>query len=545
MLRVELIRPLPQLLAEHAGRLGDKVAFSDARRSVSYAELERRTARLAGHLAGQGLRRGDRVLICLGNRVETAESYLAVTRCSATGVCINPQSAAAEIGYVLADSQPAAVITDAAHSGTVRALLADGAPASGDAAPIMAVVAGGAGETGTSADDGTLSYEDLASTDPAGWPRDDLGLDEVAWMLYTSGTTGRPKGVLLTQRSCLWVVAACWAPILGLSASDRVLCPLPLFHSYALDLCVLGVVATGASEHILDRFSTPEVLKLIDGGPYTLLPGVPTMFQYLLHGAADGPAPETGLRLCVSAGAILPGPVNEAFERVFGVQLLDGYGITETSTMVAVNWPDGGRVLGSCGLPVPGVGVRLVDPATGVDVPAGEEGELWVSGPLLMAGYHNRPEATAQVLHHGWYHTGDLARRDANGFLTITGRIKELIIRGGENIYPAEVEQVLLGAPGVADAAVVGCPHPDLGEVPVAFVVPETPGMLAAEPVLDACRRSLSAFKVPERLVQADQIPRTGSGKVLRYQLRERLAAGQADGPAVGDAAGPGAAETS
>ena len=521
MLRTELIRPLPQLLARHAGRLGGKVAFSDARRSVSYAALERRTARLAGHLAGQGVRRGDRVLIYLGNRVETAESYLAVTRCSATGVCVNPQSAAAEVGYVLADSQPAAVITDEARAGTVRALLADG----GDALSIPVVVAG-ADETGTSPEPGTLSYEELASTDPEAWPRDDLGLDEVAWMLYTSGTTGRPKGVLLTQRSCLWVVAACWAPMLGLSERDQVLCPLPLFHSYALDLCVLGVVATGASEHILDRFSTPEVLKLIDGGPCTLLPGVPTMFQYLLHGVGDGPAPATGLRLCVSAGAILPGPVNEAFERAFGVKLLDGYGITETSTMVAMNWPEGGRVLGSCGLPVPGVGVRLVDTATGVDVPAGEEGEVWVSGPLLMAGYHNRPEATAEVLRDGWYHTGDLARRDPNGFLTITGRIKELIIRGGENIYPAEVEEVLLGAPGVADAAVAGCPHPDLGEVPVAFVVPGRPGTLDADAVLGECRRLLSGFKVPDRLVETDRIPRTGSGKVLRYQLRERLTSG-------------------
>jgi long-chain acyl-CoA synthetase len=513
MLRTELIRPLPELLAERAGRLGDKVVFSDAHRSISYADLNRRTARLAGHLVGLGVRRGDRVLIYLANRAETAESYFTVTRCGAIGVCINPQAAPAEVGYVLADSQPAAVVTDEPHLGAVRALLGD----RGDARSVPVVLAG------DSEAPGTLSYERLASSDPGAPPPDDLGLDEVAWMLYTSGTTGRPKGVLLTQRSCLWVVAACWAPILGLSESDQVLCPLPLFHSYALVLCVLGVFATGAGEHILGRFSTPDVLKLIDGGPYTVLPGVPTMFQYLLHGVGGGPAPATRLRLCVSAGAILPGSLNEAFERVFGVRLLDGYGITETSTMVAMNWPHGGRVPGSCGLPVPGVGVRLVDVATGEDTAAGEEGELWVSGPLLMAGYHNRPDATAEVLRNGWYRTGDLARRDPNGFLTITGRIKELIIRGGENIYPAEVEQVLLTAPGVADAAVVGCPHQDLGEVPVAFVVPERPGALVTDAVLGECRRRLSAFKVPERLVETGQIPRTGSGKVIRYQLRERL----------------------
>jgi rifamycin polyketide synthase module 1/2/3 len=184
--------------------------------------------------------------------------------------------------------------------------------------------------------------------------------------------------------------------------------------------------------------------------------------------------------------------------------------------------------MGSCGLPVPGVGVRLVDPATGEDVAVGEEGEVWVSGPNVMAGYHNRAEATAEVLRYGWYHTGDLARRDANGFLTISGRTKELIIRGGENIYPTEVENVLLTVPGVADAAVAARPHADLGEVPVAFVVPEREGELDTDAVLNACREKLSYFKVPAELIEVPEIPRTGSGKVMRYRLQERW---KADSP--------------
>jgi rifamycin polyketide synthase module 1/2/3 len=228
--------------------------------------------------------------------------------------------------------------------------------------------------------------------------------------------------------------------------------------------------------------------------------------------------------MCISAGAIMSAALNTEFERTFGVQLLEGYGITETSTMVTMNWPVGGRVMGSCGLPVPGVAVRLVDPGTGEDAGPGEEGELWVSGPNVMVGYHNRPEATAESLRHGWYHTGDLGRRDPNGFLSISGRTKELIIRGGENIYPAEIEAVLLEIDGVADAAVVAQPHHDLGEVPVAFVVPERPGDLDLELVLSACRRELSRFKVPERIVTTDSIPRTGSGKIQRFRLRERLA---------------------
>jgi acyl-CoA synthetase (AMP-forming)/AMP-acid ligase II len=503
MLSAELIRPVPELLTSHAVRFGDKIAFVDDQRAVSYAELDPRTATLAGHLAALGVGRGDRVLIYLDNRVETAESYLALTRASAVGVCVNAQAAPAEVAYQLADSGARAVITDTAHLAATREMADD--------RPIVLV---------GPAEPGTHDYQRLTTEPPPQPPRDDLGLDEVAWMLYTSGTTGRPKGVLLTQRSCLWVVAACWAPITRLAESDVVLCPLPLFHSYALDLCVLGVFAVGATERILPRFGTQAVLELLATGEYTVMPGVPTMFQYLLNARpADPPA---GLRLCISAGAIMSAALNAEFERAFGVQLLEGYGITETSTMVTMNWPTGGRVLGSCGLPVPGVAVRLVDPATGEDAGPGEEGELWVSGPNVMAGYHNRPDATADVLTHGWYHTGDLGRRDPNGFLTISGRTKELIIRGGENIYPAEIEAVLLTVPGVADAAVVSEPHHDLGEVPVAFVVAEN-GSLDAAVLTAACLRELSGFKVPARFVPIEAIPRTGSGKIQRFRLREHL----------------------
>jgi acyl-CoA synthetase (AMP-forming)/AMP-acid ligase II len=247
------------------------------------------------------------------------------------------------------------------------------------------------------------------------------------------------------------------------------------------------------------------------------------MFHYLLDRAADSGIAAPALRMCISAGAILPASVNEGFEKAFGVPLLDGYGITETSTMVTMNWPTGARVMGSCGLPLPGLTVRLVDPGTGDDVLPGEEGELWVQGPNVTPGYHNLPEASAAVLVDGWYRTGDLGRRDENGYLRISGRTKELIIRGGENIYPAEVEDVLIASDDVQDAAVVGVPHRHLGEVPVAFVVPREPGGLDHGAVLDAARQRLSAFKVPEQLIEIEQIPRTGSGKILRFALQQRL----------------------
>lgn len=519
MLRLELIRPVPELLRTHAERFGDKIAFYDDGGSVSYAGLAERSRRLAGHLVSFGVAPGERVAVLMDNRLEVAECCLALTRAGVVTACLNPQAAPAEIDYMLDDSAAQVVITDAAHLEQIRKLVAQREQGAGRRIVLVGV---------DTAPEGVLSYERLTLEEPTSAPRDDLDLDDVAWMLYTSGTTGRPKGVLLTQRSCLWVVAACWAPIAGLSAQDHLLCPLPLSHSYALDLCVLAVFAVGGTERILSRFTTPTVLELLQSERFTVLPGVPTMFQYLLHGltarSENLQQALQPLRVCLSAGAIMSAELNAEFEDVFGVRLLEGYGITETSTMVTMNFAEGGRVLGSCGLPLPGVGVRLVNPATGEDVPAGEEGELWVSGPNVMAGYHQRPEATDDVLQHGWYRTGDLGRRDPNGFLTISGRTKEMIIRGGENIYPAEIETVLLGVDGVADAAVVGRENPDLGEEPIAFVVADCPGGLDPAAVQHACSAQLACFKVPAEIIETGEIPRTGSGKIMRHRLQNQQA---------------------
>jgi long-chain acyl-CoA synthetase len=515
VIRTELIRPLPELLASHARERGDRAAFSDERSTVTWGELELRTARLAAHL-GTVAPRGEAVAICMGNRVEAVESYLAVTRAATVGAFLNPAASVPELAYMLADSEARVLITDTEQHQRIR----EAADACSELTDVIVV---GGGNDGASSP-GLHAYEAWLGADAGRRPADDLGLDEPAWMLYTSGTTGRPKGVLLTQRSCLWVVAACWAPIVGLSADDLVLSPLPLFHSYALDLSVLAVVATGAHERLLARFSSDRVLEILRSEPVTFFPGVPTMFHYLLERLGDEPLKARALRLCVSAGAIMPGALNQAFERAAGVPLLDGYGITETSTMVTMNWPTGGRPWGSCGLPLPGCAVRLVDPASGKDVSPGEDGELLVRGPQLMLGYHNRPEDTAEVLRGGWYHTGDLARSDADGFLTITGRIKELIIRGGENIYPAEVEHAVSEHPDVVDAAVVGKPDEALGEVVVAFIVAR--GALELDELRTFLGERLAAFKLPSELQLIEQIPRTGSGKIKRHELKQLLDSG-------------------
>ncbi|MEV6943138.1 type I polyketide synthase [Streptomyces sp. NPDC051172] len=514
-----LIRPLPELLKAHALEAPSRVAFADDVRAVTYAELEERTGRLAAYLARTGLRRGERVAICLGNCVETVESVLAVVRAGAVGVPLNPRSSDAELAHFLADSGASVLVTDPPHLARLHRL--------GQGQRRTRVLLTGPGPLPEDAPDGTVLFDAVAA-DPssAGPPRDDLGLDEPAWMLYTSGTTHLPKGVLSTQRAALWSAAACYAPLFGLSSADRLLWPLPLFHSFGHSLAVLGVTAVGASARITAEHLPPDgLLRELRapreelGGPCTVLAGVPATYHQLLASARQetSPAPP-GLRTCIVAGAPSAPALRRSVEDLLGAPLLDAYGSTETCGMIAVNRPDGPRVDGSCGPPVPGMEVRVVDPGSGNDVADGDEGELWVRGPSLMSGYHNRPEETEAALRDGWYRTGDLGRRVAHGHLTLTGRVSELIIRGGENIHPTEIEQALLRCPGVRDAVVVGVPHDFLGEVPVAYVVPGPEGFDPRE-ILDACRTRLAAYKLPVEIREIAAVPRTASGKIARHAV--------------------------
>ncbi|WP_327028036.1 SDR family NAD(P)-dependent oxidoreductase [Micromonospora sp. NBC_01740] len=511
MLRSDLIQPLSDLIEAHAARLGNKVAFRDDRRAVGYADLAARTRRLAGHLAASGVGRGDRVAFCLGNRVETVETWLAVTRAAAVGVPVNPHSTDAELAHLLDDSGAVLVVTDPRHLDQLLRLRAG--------RPALRVVVTGDGPVPA----GVTAWRDLVDTEPGVDARDDLGLDEVAWMLYTSGTTGRPKGVLSTQRTCLWSVAACYVPIPGLTDADRVVWPLPLFHSLSHIGCVLSVTAVGATARLIDGFSADDVLRAVDEDEATVLAGVPAMYHHLVTAARESGFRAPALRVCLVGGAITTGALRRAFDEVFDAPLLDAYGSTETCGSIAVTRPDQPRVEGSCGRAVPGVEVRLVSPQTGLDVPTGAEGEVWVNGPSVMLGYHGLPEVTAAALRDGWYRTGDLARRDADGNIFVTGRHQELIIRGGEKIHPAEVEEALRGVPGVADVAVTGRPHDVLGEVPVAFVVPGPEGF-DPRAGYAACREKLSYHKVPEELYEIGQVPRTASGKVTRRLLLDRPA---------------------
>lgn len=508
-MRSELIRPLSELLGGHAVQRGDKIAFADGTRGVSYADLDQRTARLAGHLAALGLETGGRAVILMGNSVEAVESCLAVIRAGGVAVPLNPQSAAAELDHLLDDAEPTVIVCDPARFGQVGRRHQPG----------QRIIC--TGEVGAAEHAGVepVGYAELMGTEPSGPAPEEAPLDAPAWMLYTSGTTGRPKGVLYSLRSSLWLVAAGHAPVLGLSEQDRLLWPMPLFHGLGQNLCVLGVTAVGASARLMSGFAPSEVRDLLHEEAITFLAGVPTTYHYLLDQGTDATAGLSALRLGFVAGSASGAALGSRFEEAFGVPLVDQYGSSETGAITS-NRPFGERVPGSVGPPLPGVDLRLVNPDTEQDVPNGEEGEVWVAGPNLMLGYHRQPEATAAVLRDGWYRTGDLGRRDALGHLTLTGRRKELIIRGGENIHPVEVEEVLRAATGVADVAVGAEPHDVLGEVPVAYLVPGPEGVDAAA-VFAHCRRLLSFFKVPERLYTIERVPRTSTGKITRRLLAE------------------------
>lgn len=506
MIHFDLIAPVGEILRRNARLYPSKLSFEDRRRAVSYSELERETKALAAHLIAAGLQAGDAVAIYLPNSVNWVVSLLAVVRAGGVGVPVSTESTEAELSYRLSDAGCQTVIClpdkRAAVEATILKLGRE-----------IAIVEANEG-----------AGFDLALQPPQEDFEDDQDVDRPAYIIYTSGTTGQPKGVLLSTRSMLWVTSACWAPIAGLNEDDIVLNTLPLYHSYALNIAVLSIIATGASEYIMEKFSTSQATELLRTGRFTFMPGVPTVFHYFLSACqASGEKLLSSVRLCVSAGAILPGTLNNDFEEFFGTPLLDGYGITETSTMVTMNWPGRWRVAGSCGLPLPGLSVRIVDPKTGLDAPAGIEGELICKGPNLMRGYHNKQQETQKAIVNGWYHTGDLAKSDDNGFLTITGRLKELIIRGGQNIAPAEVEETILLDHSVMDCAVIGLPHTMLGEVPVACVVVKDTNAFDQDALLKHCKDKLSPYKVPDRIFIVNEIPRTGSGKILRVKLRESL----------------------
>jgi len=551
---------IPDWLARRAALHPHRPALITPGGTWTFAALDDRATRLATHLAGLGVRPGDHVAVLARNGPAYVAAIHAAPRCGAVLAPLNIRLAPAELAWQLADCGAALLLHDAEHAGVAaglgavpRAALEDlGAPGPDTGAsvadrlehdepfrmrygPPARQAPAGAGSPGEGCLPGLPALAGFADGGPqlqppgAGQPAEALvvpervlALDAPHTIIYTSGATGRPKGALLTIGNHWWSAMGS-ALNLGLRDDDRWLAALPLFHVGGLAIVLRGAIY-GLPVVLHERFDPAAALDAIDHQGVTIASLVAVMLQRMLDLRGARPFPPH-FRCALLGGGPAPRPLLEACA-ARGVPVALTYGLTEAASQVATLAPaDAPRKPGSVGQPLLPTEVRIVDDA-GYDAAPGEVGEIWVRGPTVTPGYHRHPEASAAAIVDGWLRTGDLGHRDAEGFLYVIDRRSDLIISGGENVYPAEVEAVLLAHPAVAEAGVIGAPDPTWGQAPVAFVVPATgrsPTDDLAADVLAFCRERLAAYKCPRSLRFVIALPRTAAGKLQRARLREML----------------------
>jgi long-chain acyl-CoA synthetase len=466
---------------------------------LTYEQLDERSARVTGLLAAHGVEPGDRVGLMLPNVPQFPVLYYGVLRAGAVVVPMNPLLKAREIEYYLGDSGAKLMF---AWDGTA-AEAAKGAEAAGTGFVPVA----------------PAEFDRLLGDQPPVRAVSSRADDDTAVILYTSGTTGRPKGAELTHANLRRNAAVSATTLFRLEPDDVVMGCLPLFHSFGQTCGLNAAVGSGACLTLVPRFDPGKALEVIQRDRVTVFEGVPTMYVALLNHPQRGDHDVSSLRVCVSGGAALPVEVLRGFEDAFGCIILEGYGLSETSPVASFNHPGRPRKPGSIGTPIQDVEMRLVGPL-GEDVPTGEVGEIAIRGHNLMKGYWRREDATREAIPDGWLRTGDLARQDDDGDYFIVDRKKDLIIRGGYNVYPREVEEVLYEHPAVAEAAVVGIPHPTHGEEVGAAVVLK-PGTEATPAELQAfCKERVAAYKYPRHVWLEAALPKTATGKLLRREVQ-------------------------
>ena len=497
---------IQDLFARSAGRFPERPAIVFRDQRVSYGELRRRTAAAASLLQGMGIRAGDRVLLVSPNLPEFGVGYLGVLMAGAVVVPLNPLLKAEEVRYALEDSGAAAMVGVEASLPTLQSARAG----LGRPCPIVSLDGPARGE----GDDRCLAAH---PTDTPSLGRPARAAEDVAVCLYTSGTTGRPKGALLSHRNLIANLES-FRAVLHVTQDDVFLAVLPLFHAYGATVLFLEPLAIGATIVVEPRFVPDAVLRAIVQHRVTFFAGVPSMYAVLA--AAPRPVADfSSWRLCISGGAPLPVAVAEAFEARYGIPIYEGYGPTECAPVLTVNPPFGKRKLGSVGPPIPHVELRILD-ERGDPLPPGEVGEIAARGPNVMQGYLNRPAETAEVLRDGWYRTGDLGRVDEDGYYYIVDRKTDLILVGGLNVYPSEIELVLGSHPAVAEAAVIGIPDPVRGEAPKAFVILRNGQDVSTGDLAQWCRRRLANYKVPRSIAVVPDLPRTVTGKISKAAIR-------------------------
>jgi len=491
---------LGTVLASGAAARPDHTAVELGDREISYAELDRMARGVATALRARGLEPGTSVAIMVPNVPEFSIAYFGILYAGCSVVPLNVLLSAPEVTYHLQDSEARLLVAHPffrapAEKGAAEA----GVPvvwSDGDEGEVLAELAGAA------------PVDALCDTRP----------DDTAVILYTSGTTGKPKGAELTHSNLTMNCSVVVPRLIPIGRDDVSLATLPLFHSFGQTCVQNGTLAAGGTVTLLPRFGPKEAFEILERDRVTLFAGVPTMYFALLHHESERSYDLSSLRHCLSGGAPMPVEVMRTFEERFGVKILEGYGLSETSPVASFNMPDRPRKPGSVGYPVWGVELAILDDKD-QPLPDGERGEICIRGHNVMKGYWKRPDATREALRGGWFHSGDIGLRDADGSLRIVDRVKDMILRGGFNVYPREVEEVLYGHEAIAEAAVIGIPHESHGEE-VKAVVALKPGCQVSAPALIAwCKERLAAYKYPRVIEFVESLPKGPTGKILKREL--------------------------
>ena len=487
-----LARNLVEAAQEHADR--PAVRLDDE--TLTYADLHRAAAAVAGDLLARGIEPGDRVGLVLPNIPAYPVLFYGALYAGATVVPMNPLLKAREVEYYLKDSGMTLVFGWDGGG--------DAVPTGAEAVGIPSVMVGALGPSPSEA-------EPVA--DPV-----ERADDDTAVILYTSGTTGQPKGAELTHHNLNSNARTTVTALVQTGPDDVVMGCLPLFHVFGLTCGLNASVIAGACLTLIPRFDAGKALEVVARDKVTVFEGVPTMYAGMLHHPDADAADMTSLRTCITGGSAMPVEVLNSFEKAFGCEIFEGYGLSETAPVASFNQPGHERKPGTIGFPVPGCEMRVVDD-DGNDVEDGDPGEIAIRGENVMKGYWGRPDATAEAIPDGWFRSGDVATRDDDGYYTIVDRKKDLIIRGGYNVYPREIEEVLYEHPAVAEAAVIGIPHDNLGEDVGAAVAFKQGESATTEELQAFVKERVAAYKYPREIWIVDELPKGPTGKILRREV--------------------------
>ena len=491
---------LASILTDTAAEHGDRIALKLDDVELSYELLDQGSARVAALLADRGAEAGDRIGIMLPNVPYFAAVYYGILRAGMTVVPMNPLLKAREVAFYLDDPEAKVLFVwhdfaDPAHDGAEKA----------ETSAEVVVVAPG-------------EFEELLGGYEPATEVVETADDDTAVILYTSGTTGKPKGAELTHMNLHKNVEVASTTLTELTTQDVLLGALPLFHSFGQTLGLNCSVYTGSCLSLIPRFDPGKALEILQRDGVTVFEGVPTMYSAMLNHEGKEEFDLSSLRTCISGGAAMPAEVLRGFEKAFGCQILEGYGLSETSPAASFNHPGRERKIGSIGTPIEGVEMKVIDDDWG-DVDQGEVGEIAIKGHNIMKGYWRRPDATEEVINDGWFRTGDMGKVDEDGYFFIVDRKKEMIIRGGYNVYPREIEEVIYEHPAVREVAVVGVPDDSMGEEVGAAVALKSGEELTEDELRAYVKEQVASYKYPRKVWFVDDLPKGPTGKILKKEI--------------------------